>query len=154
MFRHDLHPAAAGMCEIVLALPLWAGMAGINWLISGNPVAQPPIVWCLQILLVAVGTFYAAALGAIIWQTRGYLVATTEQRLLYGILAAFAMTVALLAVSHGILIPLLVPIVAAAGERLSSYYFQPTRSTVVEIESAYAHKVVCPDMGGIIVSIV
>ena len=43
---------------------------------------------------------------------------------------------------------------SAAGERLSSYYFQPTRSTVVEIESAYVHKAVCPDMGGIIVAVV
>jgi hypothetical protein len=35
-----------------------------------------------------------------------------------------------------------------AGERLSSYYFQPDRSTHVEIESAYAHKVISADMGG------
>jgi hypothetical protein len=35
-----------------------------------------------------------------------------------------------------------------AGERLSSYYFQPDRSTHVEIESAYVHKLVSPDMGG------
>ncbi|HEY6272625.1 MAG TPA: hypothetical protein VIX19_11615 [Terriglobales bacterium] len=35
-----------------------------------------------------------------------------------------------------------------AGERISSYYFQPDRSTHVEIESAYAQKVISPDMGG------
>jgi hypothetical protein len=35
-----------------------------------------------------------------------------------------------------------------AGERLSSYYFQPDRSTHVEIESAYVHKIVSADMGG------
>jgi hypothetical protein len=35
-----------------------------------------------------------------------------------------------------------------AGERISSYYFQPDRSTHVEIESAYVHKVVSADMGG------
>lgn len=35
-----------------------------------------------------------------------------------------------------------------AGERLSSYYFQPDRSTHVEIESAYVHKIVSPDMCG------
>jgi len=35
-----------------------------------------------------------------------------------------------------------------AGERLSSYYFQPDRSTHVEIESAYVHKVISADMGG------
>lgn len=35
----------------------------------------------------------------------------------------------------------------AAGERVSSYYFQPTRSTNVEIESAYAQKLVSADMG-------
>jgi len=34
------------------------------------------------------------------------------------------------------------------GERISSYYFQPDRSTHVEIESAYVHKVVSADMGG------
>lgn len=35
-----------------------------------------------------------------------------------------------------------------AGERISSYYFQPDRSTHVEIESAYVHKVISADMGG------
>jgi hypothetical protein len=35
-----------------------------------------------------------------------------------------------------------------AGERMSSYYFQPDRSTHVEIESAYVHKVISGDMGG------
>jgi hypothetical protein len=34
------------------------------------------------------------------------------------------------------------------GERISSYYFQPDRSTHVEIESAYCHKVISADMGG------
>ena len=34
------------------------------------------------------------------------------------------------------------------GERISSFYFQPDRSTHVEIESAYVHKVISPDMGG------
>jgi hypothetical protein len=34
------------------------------------------------------------------------------------------------------------------GERISSYYFQPDRSTHVEIESAYVHKVISADMGG------
>lgn len=41
-----------------------------------------------------------------------------------------------------------------SGERISSYYFQPTRSTVTEIESAYVHKLVCADMGGFIGNIV
>jgi len=41
-----------------------------------------------------------------------------------------------------------------AGERLSSYYFQPDRSTHVEIESAYVHKLVSADMGGFIGNIV
>lgn len=36
----------------------------------------------------------------------------------------------------------------ASGERMSSYYFQPDRSTHVEIESAYAQKLISPDMGG------
>jgi hypothetical protein len=35
-----------------------------------------------------------------------------------------------------------------SGERISSYYFQPDRSTHIEIESAYAQKVVGADMGG------
>lgn len=35
-----------------------------------------------------------------------------------------------------------------AGERISSYYFQPDRSTHVEIESAYVHKIISADMGG------
>jgi hypothetical protein len=35
-----------------------------------------------------------------------------------------------------------------AGERISSYYLQQDRSTHVEIESAYVHKVVSADMGG------
>ena len=39
-----------------------------------------------------------------------------------------------------------------AGERLSSYYFQPDRSTHVEIESAYVHKVISADMGGFLAS--
>jgi len=39
-----------------------------------------------------------------------------------------------------------------AGERISSYYFQPDRSTHVEIESAYAQKVISPDMGGMFLS--
>ena len=34
-----------------------------------------------------------------------------------------------------------------AGERISSYYFLPDRSTHVEIESAYVHKVISADMG-------
>jgi hypothetical protein len=41
-----------------------------------------------------------------------------------------------------------------AGERISSYYFQPTRSTYVEIESAYVHSLVSADMGGFIGSII
>jgi Phage major capsid protein E len=41
-----------------------------------------------------------------------------------------------------------------AGERLSSYYFQPDRSTHVEIESAYIHKLVSADMGAFIGNIV
>jgi hypothetical protein len=41
-----------------------------------------------------------------------------------------------------------------AGERMSSYYFQPDRSTHVEIESAYVHKLVSADMGGFIANIV
>lgn len=40
------------------------------------------------------------------------------------------------------------------GERISSYYFQPTRSTYIEIESAYVHKLVSPDMGGFIGNII
>ena len=40
----------------------------------------------------------------------------------------------------------------SAGERISSYYFQPDRSTHVEIESAYVHKVVSADMGGFLAS--
>jgi hypothetical protein len=39
-----------------------------------------------------------------------------------------------------------------AGTRLSSYYFQPTRSTNVEMESAYAEKLVSADMGGFLSS--
>jgi hypothetical protein len=39
-----------------------------------------------------------------------------------------------------------------AGERISSYYFQPDRSTHVEIESAYVHKIISPDMGGFMTS--
>jgi hypothetical protein len=35
-----------------------------------------------------------------------------------------------------------------AGERMSSFYFNPDRSTHVEIESAYVHKIISPDMGG------
>lgn len=40
------------------------------------------------------------------------------------------------------------------GERISSYYFQPDRSTHVEIESAYAQKLVSADMGGFIGSVI
>ncbi len=42
----------------------------------------------------------------------------------------------------------------AAGERVSSYYEQSIHSTVVELESAYVHKLVSGDMGGFIGSII
>jgi hypothetical protein len=41
-----------------------------------------------------------------------------------------------------------------AGERLISYYFQNDRSTHIEIESAYVHKVISADMGGFLTAVI